>query len=188
MKLVRNWKVVLAASAALELVGSFAHADTVAKGPYYAVPSWDQKLRCDAPSTCPRFQILGNWDSEAVLDRETGLVWETVPSTANVTWNFAVGECSGLYKGGRMGWRLPTIQEIGSLIDRAGASPFTPALPTGHPFTVEQTLYWSATTYVSSATATKVMDVGTGVGGSGYSKSARARMWCVRGGSGLEAQ
>jgi len=32
------------------------------------------ELQCNTVSTCPRFVVLANWDSEAVLDRETGLV------------------------------------------------------------------------------------------------------------------
>jgi hypothetical protein len=45
-------------------------AQTASPGPYYAWPSWDQKL---AAST--RFVVLSNWNNEAVLDRETGLTW-----------------------------------------------------------------------------------------------------------------
>ena len=60
-----------------------ATAQTTANGPYYATPSWDQKLQCDNPATCPRFVVLANWSSAAVLDRETGLVWEKVPSASD---------------------------------------------------------------------------------------------------------
>ena len=38
-------------------------------GPYYAMPSWDQTL-----PAATRFIVLTNMGSEAVLDRETGLV------------------------------------------------------------------------------------------------------------------
>ena len=51
-----------------------AHAQTTANGPYYAMPSWDQQLPAST-----RFIVLSNWNSEAVLDRETGLVWERAP-------------------------------------------------------------------------------------------------------------
>ena len=47
-----------------------ADAQTASAGPYYATPSWDQ-----TPSST-RFVVLSNWNNEAVLDRETGLVWE----------------------------------------------------------------------------------------------------------------
>ena len=50
------------------------NAQTVGAGPYYATPSWDQTL----PSNT-RFIVLSNMNSAAVLDRETGLVWERAP-------------------------------------------------------------------------------------------------------------
>jgi hypothetical protein len=42
-------------------------------GPYYATPSWDQKLGYQ------RFICLTDWNNQAVLDRETGLVWQRAP-------------------------------------------------------------------------------------------------------------
>ena len=185
MKLVRSWKAVLVASAILALAGSLAHADTVAKGPYYALPSWDQKLRCDAPSTCPRFQILEDWNSEAVLDRETGLVWEKVPSSAGVAWIGASSHCVGLSKGGRKGWRLPTVQDLATLIDPTQSNP---SLPSGHPFTVLSSFYWSDTTNASDATNAWVVYFSSGyVGGAGKSTPI-AHVWCVRGGPGIDRQ
>src|SRR5208337_2627979 len=40
-------------------------------GPRYEPPSWDQTLPANQ-----RFVVLTNMNSEAVLDKETGLVWE----------------------------------------------------------------------------------------------------------------
>ena len=47
-----------------------------AVGPYYALPAWDQKK-----GAANRFVVLTNWNSAAVLDKETGLVWEKTPSS-----------------------------------------------------------------------------------------------------------
>jgi hypothetical protein len=55
----------------------YAWAQTVAPGPYYAMPSWDQTL-----PVATRFIVLSNMGSNAVLDRETGLVWERSPVAA----------------------------------------------------------------------------------------------------------
>lgn len=47
----------------------------MAPGPYYATPSWDQQL-----PAASRFIVLSNWNAEAVLDRETGMVWQRQPA------------------------------------------------------------------------------------------------------------
>jgi hypothetical protein len=96
--------------------GTNVVAQTSAAGPYYATPSWDQKLQCDTQATCPRFIVLTNWDSNAVLDRETGLVWQRSPVQGTANWNNAHFQCNYVTTtGNRMGWRLPTIQELTSL-------------------------------------------------------------------------
>src|SRR4029434_6752790 len=55
-------------------ISSTALAQTTAPGPYYATPSWDQTL----PASNRRI-VLTNFNIQAVLDRETGLVWERTP-------------------------------------------------------------------------------------------------------------
>jgi len=99
-----------------------------AHGPYYATPSWDQKL------TTNRFVILANWNNEAVIDRETGLVWERSPDAVQRDWILAQTHCMNRLVGGRKGWRLPGPQELASLIDPTVPGP-GPKLPAGHPFT-----------------------------------------------------
>ena len=168
-----------------------ATAQTTANGPYYATPSWDQKLQCDTPATCPRFVVLANWNSAAVLDRETGLVWEKAPSAGVHTWVFVSFNCAQLDLGGRGGWRLPTIQELRSLVDPTQSDP---ALPSGHPFTNLDTnlaIYWSATTSPFDSSDAVVVSFQTG--GIGLlSKSSTAptnpRAWCVRGGQAADSQ
>ena len=65
-----------------------AQVSTTAPGPYYATPSWDQKL------TINRFVVLSNWNNEAVLDRETGIVWEQSPDGTQRTWHDARKRCN----------------------------------------------------------------------------------------------
>jgi Protein of unknown function (DUF1566) len=161
-------------------------ADAVtAAGPYYATPSWDQKLQCDTASTCPRFIVLSNWSSLAVLDRETGLVWEQSPSTGTLNWGSAQLHCNELTTGGRLGWRLPTLQELASLVDPTQVDL---ALPAGHPFSndVQSAPYWSATTDVFGDAW--FLNFGTG----GLSRTGKSqivlRAWCVRGGQGVDPQ
>lgn len=158
-------------------------ANPAGTGPYYAMPSWDQTLPASA-----RFVVLSNMKSAAVLDKETGLVWEQSPSTGTFLWEDAQVHCNGLTTGGRLGWRLPTLQELASLVDPS-VSPSGPTLPAGHPFSNVFTVgYWSATN--SNYDPTSAWEVGFYFGNVFYgAKSTNAtQVWCVRGGQGVNPQ
>jgi len=102
-------------------------------------PTWSQKL-----PAAQRFELV--LDGAAVLDKETGLVWQKSPLTMYLTWPVAIAICAGQYVGGRQGWHLPTIEQLASLLDYSVSG--SPWLPSGHPFTnVQSDYYWSATTY-----------------------------------------
>ena len=108
-----------------------------------ASPPWSQKI------TEGRFVLV--LDDEAVLDRETGLVWERDTRLFDgvaftYTWEQAHGYCNMKYVGFRAGWRLPTIYELSTLLDPSN----DPALPEGHPFTnVHSGYYWSTTSHIT---------------------------------------
>jgi hypothetical protein len=168
----------------LALVGFAANpaGATAAAGPYYANPSWDQTL-----SASTRFIVLSNMSSAAVLDRETGLVWEQSPSTSVFVWDDAQANCNDFSRGGRLGWRLPTLQELASLVDPSVPPP-GPRLPSGHPFSnVVPTDYWSATTHAADASEAYVVNFSLGAIGS-PAKNLPFLVWCVRGGQGVDAQ
>lgn len=150
-----------------------------AVGPYYATPSWDQTL----PSST-RFIVLTNMNSEAVLDRETGLVWEQSPSTTPDNWYNQSSHCINSNTGGRTGWRLPTIQELLSLVDRSQSNP---SLPSGHPFTVLSVFFWSATTDAGNTSLAWFVRLGVGDVFGGVKVGTNVA-WCVRGGSGVDPQ
>jgi hypothetical protein len=169
-----------------------ASAQTSAAGPYYATPSWDQQL-----PAATRSVVLSNWDSKAVLDRETGLVWERSPSTEE-SWALATQTCYHSRVGGRMGWRLPTLSELGSLFDPAAfAAHVSPPLPVGHPFTglPSRGTFWSGTPATSSGVhqvAGWFVDPPSGTVGTSFGalddEQQRSGVWCVRGGSFSGAQ
>jgi hypothetical protein len=144
-----------------------------------AAPTWHQIL-----PAAQRFVMVMN--NQAVLDKETGLVWEQSPTATPIfTWLNAQQHCNALTVGNRMGWRLPTIQELSSLVDPTQSDP---ALPAGAPFSnVQSSGYWSATTLASDAGVAFVVlfDIG-GVTSAGKSLSGYA--WCVRGGQGVDPQ
>jgi hypothetical protein len=178
------------AAAILTFSGNSARAQTVAVGPYYAVPSWDQTIACTTQASCPRFVVLSNMNSDAVLDRETGLVWEKSPDSNRPSFSQAEASCVGKSIGNRKGWRLPTTSELQTLLDPSKSSP---ALPDGHPFENVQfgflSSYWTSTV-ASSASFGPGNDVyGVSFENSSGSvlfnkTSGTAFKWCVRGGVG----
>lgn len=170
---------VLIALGVLTLVASEAGA-AEAKPAY---PSWSKQI-----NTANRFTVLKAFGGAAVLDNETGLVWEQSPSASTPTWLDAQIHCTILTVGNRKGWRLSTIQELASLVDpNAAGAPF---LPAGHPFTNVQSsfnYYWSATTTARNTSLAWVVDFNTGIVGD-VDKSNNHFAWCVRGGQGVDLQ
>ena len=135
-------------------------------------PSRSQKL-----PAAERFVLV--LDDQAVLDRETGLVWEKAPSTnANYTWQVAIIRCAQLVVGNRGGWRLPTVDELASLVDYSVTT--NPRLSPGHPFTGVLSFYWSSSEYESIVPSAWRVNFSSGVvdvyGKANYEGSA----WCVR--------
>jgi hypothetical protein len=64
--------------------------------------SWDDKI-----AGTLRWKILAEFNNEAVLDKETQIVWERSPDTTFLAWTAARTACSVKNVGGRKGWRLP---------------------------------------------------------------------------------
>ena len=94
---------------------------TLAVGPVDAIDvrSWDKKINDSAK----RFIVLSGLNSNAVLDKETQIVWERNPDNSSTTWFGARDACVRKEIGGRAGWRLPSIQELSSLIDSTQNDP-----------------------------------------------------------------
>ena len=136
---------------------------------------WDQAL-----PGAQRFAILAAFNNDAVLDKNTGLVWEKSPATTTATWGGAAFACINKNVGGQKGWRLPAIAELTSLIDPSVPSP-GPTLPPGHPFlNVQSAFYWSASTLAEHPP--NAWGVGFNNGGVGNGlKSVAIPVWCVRG-------
>lgn len=152
--------------------------------------SWHRTLSSDA-----RFLTLENMNNEAVLDRETWLVWERSPGTVGRSRFNANIYCMERKTGGRMGWRLPRAEELFSLVDPAlvPATPTLPApaaLPEGHPFVNVAGTFMSAS----------VLGAPFGPGDGGFvsvsmqfgfiqtlsSNFSSDRTWCVRSPAGTD--
>jgi hypothetical protein len=150
--------------------------------------SWDQKIESEN-----RFKVLKSFSDEAVLDQETGLVWEKIPETSSGGWAFIDDECFAHFTGGRLGWRPPTLEEMLSLMDPLQNE--TGKLPPGHPFDLGPTRgitrdFWTlSTAIVQPANNTFAYVASFEPGGSFFSDpkiSAAHRFWCVRGGHGYD--
>src|SRR5262249_22710748 len=146
-------------------------------------PSWAQQI-----PAAQRFIVLSNWNNQAVLDRETGLVWERTPSGSTFThWDFALISCAEAGTGNRRGWRTPSIRELARLIDPSNGN----LLPTGNPFqgvAASPNFYWSATSspnifaWVVAFGAAGPHSVATA------DKTDAGLTWCVRSASGPDSQ
>ena len=150
-----------------------------AAAPYFATPAWSQTL---APNV--RFVILSNFSNDAVLDRETGLVWSRRTVATAVTTTNASGACRGLVIGNRAGWRLPAMNELQSLLDFSVPATSEPRLPAGHPFAlssqVELHLYWASET-LSLTNSVVRLRVQMDTGATGIALQDRSGVLCVRG-------
>ena len=145
-------------------------------------PTWDQVI----PDAADRFKLV--MGGAAVLDKETGLVWEKVLQQYNLAWGEAVFVCYQRLVGGRTGWRLPAVEEIFSLID---VTHTFPALPPGHPFILPPAYssVWSASTDAFDSSLAWSVDLFAGMLVAGNKSSGPARLaWCVRGGRGHDAR
>jgi hypothetical protein len=125
-------------------------------------------------------------NDEAVLDLETGLVWARSPRETKI-YRANEEECMAI--GGRLGWRLPSVEEILTLIDPS--KPFgQPRLPSSHPFVLTgsgEYKFWTSTPVFGTSDYFIViridqtngnMDLNTPEG------DLAAGGWCVRGPTG----
>jgi len=152
----------------------------------YSTSSWSRKL-----PAAERFVVLEDFNDQAVIDKETGVVWERSPSSSVLWWKSSLFNCLGKNVGGRMGWRLPTIEELASLLDPGVAG--SPKLPAGHPFlnvpSADYSIYWSASTDVDDPLFAWVVYLYDGSVHAAYKQQeAQHLFWCVRGGSCSDSQ
>jgi len=137
----------------------------------------------------PRFAIYdpgtpADETDDIVLDKETGLVWARDADLAGVTrtWEDAISNCHVyIWLGNRRGWRLPTVEELSSLVDPIQKFP---ALPVGHPFVnVQSSIYWSSTTYEADTAYAWTVHMGPSYVVK-HLKTFSYHVWPVRGGNG----
>lgn len=142
-----------------------------------SLPTWDKKI-----AGTKRFKLLPAFANEVVIDRETGLLWELAPS-AGFNWRNAHRHCSYSNTGGRMGWRLPALDELLTLVDPDRS----PAIAEGAPFTGMLTELWTANDDAADpATLAVSVDLNAFLLRTRSQTLARSVL-CVRGGRGSTA-
>jgi len=136
----------------------------------------DAEARSGLPWPEPRFETHG----DGVLDRLTALVWhpEADLGRGPVAWEQALEMVSAMRAPGGPLWRLPTINELESLVD---ASRHSPALPAGHPFRGAGEACWSSTTSFYEPDWSYVLYLHKGAVGVGYKALNEFLTWPVYG-------
>ena len=136
----------------------------------------DYTCRCDAgyltmPHACtPR---LRNNADGTVADALLGLSWQKSMSPSALPWEEAKAYCAQLTPGA--GWRLPTLDELKSLVD----SNYSPMIdPAFFPNTSREP-YWTGTVYPEIADTIWMVSFDHG-GSSGNSPGAFRNVRCVR--------
>jgi hypothetical protein len=171
-----NYQRKLALIVLAVIIMVFLLLPAISFGATVVPPSWYQTL-----SANKRFSVVLN--GAAVLDKETGLVWEKDPSSVKQRALDGIGSCYTKNVGGRKGWRIPSIEELNSLVD---TTTINPALPSGHPFGNVQ-LGWYWTININPEDNLNVWYVDFASGNSGTDNKYNSRfIWCVRGGHGFD--
>jgi hypothetical protein len=142
-----------------------------------AATGQDGGLRLGSPWPVPRFSMR----DDVVHDHLTNLFWCRHADLTGepVDWQQAL---EGVARWGRrrerdkICWRLPTINELASLVDCAAC---LPALPAGHPFAGVQASYWTATTSFFETDWAWVLYLDKGACGVGHKPGTTFHVWPV---------
>lgn len=85
----------------------------------------------------------------SVIDKITGLEWQTQDDDTTRTWDAAIAYCNGLDLDGKTDWVLPTVTKLGTIIDyNAASGPTINAV--AFPSTNELK-YWSASNVINDS-------------------------------------
>ncbi len=165
------------------LLAGYGSAEAVAgeQGKPGDLPGATQN-RDHALPAAQRFVILPAFSNDAVLDTKTGLVWEKSPQATSARWSVARRTCAEKSVGGQKDWRLPSLEELASLVDYS-VDPPSLALPPGHPFvSIKSSVYWSSTRPGDDPKGSWGVHFGLGGGSTFINWAHSVLAWCVHDG------
>lgn len=137
---------------------------------------WDQNLHA-----AQRFVVLAAFNNEAVLDKNTGLVWERSPNTTvRTSWTGAIHACVNREVGRTLGWRLPSVAELASLLDLSLGIPWVP-VPASVFIGIQPAVFWSSTEVAGTPSAAWAVVFADGPFVDRFNKGGDFGIWCVRG-------
>ena len=106
-----------------------------------------------------RYGLVDQGDG-TIFDTRTNLYWQQSSSSKQYTWKDAHTYCEKLDLAGYKDWRLPTIDELKSLIEKEHNPTICPV------FECKSDWYWSSSSYVGLPSLAWFVDFGGGfVGG-----------------------
>ncbi|KPJ99621.1 MAG: hypothetical protein AMJ60_04430 [Desulfobacterales bacterium SG8_35] len=125
----------------------------------------------------PRFVVK----QAAVLDKLTGLYWlqDADAGSGKMNWQETLHHVKNLdlpLPEPSLRWRLPSINELESLVD---CSRHSPALPADHPFANVRDVYWSSTTSFFEQAWAWALYLHKGATGVGFKLDRGFHLWPV---------
>jgi len=171
------WPVCGQGKGILPRTGQRKCYDTEGNLIFCAETGQDGELQMGQEWPDPRFVV----SQEAVHDRLTGLYWlrNADVSGKTMNWEESLHYIRGLelpLPEKSMRWRLPTINELESLVDCAM---HTPALPGEHPFEHVRDVYWSSTTSFYEPAWAWALYLHKGATGVGFKQKRGFHLWPV---------
>ncbi|MGV6830004.1 MAG: Lcl C-terminal domain-containing protein [bacterium] len=135
-------------------------------------------VRCVRGSSAHVANTTKDDSKQIVTDYTTRLQWQDDADAKNITkkWKGAIEYCDALSLGGYTDWRLPNINELKTIVDRA----VSPSIVTGFTNSYND-YYWSSTSLRISPHYAFVVNFGNGVVNF-YNKNSNiySRVRCVR--------
>ncbi len=114
--------------------------------------------------------------ADTVLDNRTGLMWQRAVPNKRYTWEEAKAYAKSLRLGGHADWRLPTREELLSLMVKGHGAPTIDTV--AFPDTPSE-FFWSSSPFASSTLFAWGVDFGSGSTDGNFPTNGY-RVRCVR--------